>query len=165
MIGRLLHAHGVHGDIKTESMTWVKDRFAHLEKAWLCRPGAMQLFVLAGARRMGGEWLLRFEGIDSPEAAKIWHGSFLCVSDDEVKRPVSGWVAADLPGMKVADETGAVLGEAVLLEELPAGPAILCRGTDGSEVLLPLQGTFSASVDALSCTVSVTRETWEAFHA
>lgn len=157
-----MRAHGVQGDVKVESLTWVKDRFLRLGEVWLCRAGGQQKFAILAARKMGTEWLLRLGGIESPEAAKLWHGAFLCVPDDAVVRPEGGWIAADLPAMRVVDESGEELGTGVSLEELPAGDAILCRSKDGHEIFLPLVGDFRCEVDAAAKVIRASRELWDA---
>lgn len=147
--------------MKVESLTWVKDRFLRLEEIWVCHAAGNQKRKIVSARRTGEEWLLRLEGIDSPEAAKPWHGAYLCVKDDEVVRPAGGWIAADLPDMRVLDEEGNHLGQGAALEELPAGEAILCTALDGQKVFLPLDGDFKCVVDAAAKTITVPRGFWD----
>jgi ribosomal 30S subunit maturation factor RimM len=147
--------------VKIESLTWVKDRFLRLGEVWLCRAGGLQKFAILSARKMGAEWLLRLSGIDSPEAAKPWHGAFLCVPDGDVVRPEGGWIAADLPAMRVVDESGEELGTGASLEELPAGEAILCRSKDGHEIFLPLAGEFRCHVDAAARLIRTPRALWD----
>lgn len=147
--------------MKIESLTWVKDRFSRLEEIWVCHPAGTQLRKIVSARRTGDEWLLRFEGIDSPEAAKPWHGAYLCVKDDDVVRPSGGWIAADLPQMRVLDHEGNHLGQGDALEELPAGEALLCTALDGQKVFLPLEGEFKCVVDPVAKTITVDRGFWD----
>lgn len=148
--------------MKIESLTWVRDRFLRLKDVWLCHPAGNQKRSILSARRIGEEWLLRLEGIDSPEAAKPWHGAFLCVPDTETVRPNGGWIAADIAGMQVLDEDGQDLGTGVSLEELPGGDAVLCRTSDGKqEVFLPLEGAFKCTVNPETRTITGSRVLWE----
>lgn len=147
--------------MKIESLTWVKDRFSRLEALWICHPAGTHERKVLKARRAGEEWLLQLEGIDTPEAAKPWHGAYLCVKDDAVVRPEGGWIAADLPGMRVLDAEGNHLGQGASLEELPAGDALLCTALDGQKVFLPLEGPFACVVDPKAATITVDRSFWD----
>ena len=147
--------------MKVESLTWVKDRFLRLGEIWISHPAGTQKRAIRSARRIGEEWLLQLEGIDTPEAAKPWHGAYLCVKDDEVIRPAGGWIAADLPSMRVIDEEGNHLGQGAALEELPAGDAILCTALDGQRVFLPMEGDFKCVVDPTAKTIAVQRAFWD----
>jgi ribosomal 30S subunit maturation factor RimM len=142
-------------------LTWVKDRFSRLGEVWISHPSGVQKRAIRSARRAGEEWLLLLEGIDSPEAAKPWHGAYLLVSDADVVRPAGGWIAADLPAMRVLDEEGNHLGQGSALEELPAGEAILCVALDGQKVFLPMDGDFKCVVDPVAKTITVNRGFWD----
>jgi len=106
-------------------------------------------------------WRLRFEGISDPETAKLYGGSWICVPAEEAKRPDGGWIEADLMGMPVVDETGAVLGTCKGLADLPT-QSISVTGTDGKEIIFPMEGPLAPTVDMDSKQIKVERETWDA---
>jgi len=133
-----------------------------MKEAHLWSRGRLERRVIAAARIAGSVWLVRFEGFDAPETAKILNGSLLLVPDADVVRPSGGWIAADLVGLSVVDETGAELGRGLgLVDHLPT-EAVLAEATDGTEVVLPLEGPLAARIELEAKRIVVDRELWDA---
>lgn len=104
---------------------------------------------------------MRFEGISDPETAKLYGGNWVCVPAELAKRPEGGWIEADLVGLPMVDETGAVLGTCKGLADLPT-LSIAVEGAHGKEVIFPMEGPLAPTVDLEAKTVVVERETWDA---
>lgn len=161
-VGRVLAPHGVRGDVKVEPQTWDPRRILRMKEAHLWSRGRLERRAIAAARIAGPVWLVRFEGFDAPETAKILNGSLLLVPDADVVRPAGGWIAADLVGLVVVDETGAELGRGMgMIDHLPTS-AVLTEAADGTEVVLPLEGPLAARIDLESRRIVVDRELWDA---
>lgn len=104
---------------------------------------------------------MRFAGIDDPETAKLYGGHWICVPAAQAKRPEGGWIEADLIGLPMVDETGIVLGVCKGLAELPT-LSIAVTGTDGKDVIFPMEGPLAPVVDLDAKRIQAERETWDA---
>lgn len=102
-----------------------------------------------------------FEGINSPEEARLYSGLWICVPESEATRPVDGWIEADLVGLAVVDEEGKPCGTALGLADLPT----LCLRVSVSghgELLLPMEGPLACRVQREQSRIVVDREVWDA---
>ena len=104
---------------------------------------------------------MRFEGISDPETARLYNGSWVCVPAEEASRPKGGWIEADLIGLPVVDETGAVLGTCKGLADLPT-LSISVKAANGPEIIFPMEGPLAPEIDLDAKRVVVDRESWDA---
>ncbi|MCB9496504.1 MAG: hypothetical protein H6686_06415 [Fibrobacteria bacterium] len=160
-VGRVLGPHGVRGDLKVEPQTWDPKRILRMKEAHLWLRGRLERRSIQAARVAGPVWLVRFEGFDAPETAKILNGAFVLVPDADVVRPEGGWIAADLVGMPIFDLAGEPLGQGAGLADLPT-QAIKARALDGVELVLPLEGPLAATIDMVERKITVDRDLWDA---
>lgn len=160
-VGRVLGPHGVRGDLKVEPQTWDPRRILAMKEAHLWSRGRLERRTIQAARVTGPVWLVRFEGLDAPETAKLLNGALLLVPDSDVVRPAGGWIAADLVGMPVVDLAGEPLGTGLGLADLPT-QAVHVSSLEGPERVLPLEGPLAAKVDVESRRIVVDRELWDA---
>jgi 16S rRNA processing protein RimM len=89
--------------------------------------------VVAGSRKHGERWLVRFEGVADRDRAEALRGALLTgdplpTGDDEL------WVH-ELIGASVRDVAGAELGRVVAVEANPASDLLVLEG----EVLVPVR--------------------------
>lgn len=107
-VGRLHKPHGVRGELKLEpaegsSGAWRKARRA--------RAGDGGWRGLQNVRGGGRFFLVKLEGIDTPEQARPLSGLDFFVPRSELESPGDGsCYLADLIGLEVADRCGQVLG-------------------------------------------------------
>jgi 16S rRNA processing protein RimM len=160
-VGRLHAPHGVAGQIKAECISWNPERFLELSDVVLVFPRGTKDARIVDAIPQAGGWRLSLEGIQDPESAKALSGAWICIPEAEVRRPEGGWIEADLVDLPVVDETGAVLGRALGLADIPTR-ALRAESSDGTEIVLPLEGAVAASVDLAGKRIDVQRELWDA---
>jgi 16S rRNA processing protein RimM len=160
-VGRVLGPHGVHGDVKVEPQTWDPKRILKIKEAHLWSRGRLERRSIQAARVAGPVWLVRFEGFDAPETAKVLNGSLLLVPDSDVVRPPGGWIAADLVGISIVDESGIELGHGDGLADLPT-EAVKAKALDGGTLVLPLEGPLAAKIELDAKRIVVDRELWDA---
>lgn len=166
-VGEVLKAHGLRGGLKVLPLSWDRNRLAAVGHVHAWKSGEMRTLAIDDFRMLGDLWLLRFVEITSPEDAKDWAGTILCVPDDEVKRPEDGrWIHADLLGFAVRSEHGAPLGRVEDVVELPTCLALRIQSDEASprEVFIPLEGTDPPRVDWDGRSVVVLRALWDAMH-
>lgn len=140
-VGIVRRPHGVRGEITVES------RFDG-DPAWFVgkelstrRPGeggAGPPVRVVSARRHGDRWLLGFEGVTSPEAARLLGGLALeaRVADLPAADPDHPY-HFELVGLEVVDGAGRSLGRVCAIEENPAGDLLALD--DERTVLIPFR--------------------------
>ena len=147
VVGRILRAHGVRGEVSVELSSDVPDRF---------RPGASLLLraaggeprrvTLASCRAYRGGALLAFEGFEGREAVEDLRGAVLEIERERVPPAEPGtYYHFQLLGCRCAAD-GEELGEVVdLLED---GGGLLLVVDDGDrKVPIPFVGSFLKEVD------------------
>lgn len=148
-IGKVLRVHGIRGDVRVRSLSDVPDRFETLTQVTVEGPsGARQELVVRAARPIARDYLVAFEGIDTPEAATPLVGSLLQIAEDRSgPLPDGQYYQHDLLGMEVRTEEGMPLG--TLADILPTGAnaVFVVRRADGREHLIPATREVVRAVD------------------
>ena len=160
-VGRLHAPHGLSGQIRAECLSWNQERFLELSDVVLALARGTRNVKIVGAIPQSGGWRLSFEGVHDPESAKALSGAWVCIPEAQASRPEGGWIEADLVDLPVVSETGSVLGRALGLADIPTR-ALRAEASDGTEIVLPLEGQIAASVDLDERIVLVDRELWDA---
>jgi 16S rRNA processing protein RimM len=139
-IGRILRAHGLHGECLTElfgeslfmvELPWEVILITVLGVELKCR-------ILDYREVAGGRVLLRLEEIESREDAKKWQGAILAIKESSLPQLDKDEVREyELVGAHLVDSKGRLLG--VISEVFSAGSeTVLSIKTDNNkEVLLP----------------------------
>lgn len=157
MLGTVVRAQGLHGEMKIKPYTDSPDRFLGLSRVWV-RKETMTEWAVVSARVTGGMAYLRLSGVDSRALAEAWRGADLYVRRDQaVQLGENRWFIADLIGCRVEDERGEALG---VIEEVlqPGGHDVyVLRGRSGS-VLIPAVRALVTAVDVERGIVTVSRE-------
>lgn len=147
-IGYVVRPKGVRGEAVVEPLTGDVDRFDEVEEVTLERSGKPpKRLRIAGWRTDGRGILVKFAGIDSPEAVagEVSRG-YLTIPREEVPDPPDGsFYVFDLVGSRVENEDGTELGKVVDVQEMPSADLLVIRN-DQQEILIPLVGDFVAEV-------------------
>lgn len=147
-IGRIERPFGVKGEVKVRSLSDAPGRFDRLAQVRLVGlTGQAVETTVTHVRRAGDRYIVRFEGISTPEEAgtlrggliQVSHGTAPALSDDQ-------YYECDLIGMRVVDEQGADVGLLETVWDLPGHHVFVVRN-GAQEVLIPAAKAFIASVD------------------
>ena len=146
--------HGVHGEVRVEPLGGDSTRFVaglRLER----ESSGASLVVRSSRPGPDGTALLRFEGVDTPEAAAALRGEYLCVAVESARRlEADEWFVWQLVGMRCVTPDGASLGVVDDVEPAPAADVIVIR--DGRAVLrYPMVREFVRGVDVDAGVVTV----------
>lgn len=145
-VGKLRHAHGVHGEMLMEVWTDFPERI---------QPG-MVLYLEAGndqlcliKRRMHNRGLLlTFEGYTSPELVGQFRNQVLYVRADDLPPLAEGeYYHHQLIGMKAMRDDGIPLGVVTEILETGASDVLVVHPESGADVLVPMAGSFIRAVD------------------
>lgn len=139
VLAEILRPRGNRGEVLAKSQTDVPGRLEHLRTAWAALVDGSDIPVeVASVWRHKGDWVLKFVGIDSIDAAERFRGADLWVPTAERGRlPEGEFFQSDLVGYSVLDRAnGRALGSVTGWQQY--GGSLLMEVTvDGREVLVP----------------------------
>jgi len=107
-----------------------------------------RLLVLTSVRPHQSGMLVKFSGIDTPEAAGRFRNQWVYVKATEAPPLPEGQLYQhELFGMQVEDEQGNPLGELVEILETGANDVYVVKDVNGRELLLPAIPSVILDVD------------------
>lgn len=111
-IGKVLGAHGLHGELKVASLSDIPGRFGSLEEVVVRTAGAaVPLRVLAARETAPGTWLIRLEEVADRTAAEALRGAALMVREvDSPPLPPDVYYVHQLIGLRVITTDGRDVG-------------------------------------------------------
>ncbi len=150
VVGRVVKAHGVTGELVVEVRTDDPDsRFAPgsplLGKT---RDGAAREYTVESVRAHGGRLLVRLAGVDDRDAADAMRGVVFVIDSDELP-PIEDpdeFYDHQLEGLLVRTVDGRDVGTVSEVLHTAAGELLAIRGQDGGEVLVPFVSAIVTSV-------------------
>ena len=140
----------MRGEIAVELLTWRPQRFAEVQGLRLERQGqAARELRLESWRQDTRGILVKFAGIDTPEAARaeVVGGYLTIPRQDVAPLPAGTFYVFDVVGCQVIDEQGRQRGEVTEVLEMPASDVYAVRLTEGGQALLPAVRDFVRDID------------------
>ncbi len=117
LVGIVVGAHGVRGELRVAPETDFPERFAHLEELSLQAQGTAPRLVRVTASRQHtgkGLVLLSLEGVDDREAAAALRGARLYIREKDLVPLAPGeYYEFQILGLRVVTEEGRDLGEII----------------------------------------------------
>ena len=136
VVGFLRRAHGVRGEINMDLHTDFPERLRSGRKLFVGEEH--KPVTLSGVRPHAKGVLVKFKGIETPEAAGELRNQWVYVRAADVPPlPEGKLYQHELFGFRVVDEEGVPLGELVEIIETGANDVYVVRDADGGEILLP----------------------------
>jgi len=150
VIGRVVRPHGLLGEVSVEILTDFPERFREGLAVRLSGPdGAARDEKIATVRPHGGRALIRFEGVESPEAAESLRSFDLTVSRDEVAARPDGFVFHwEVEGCEALDRAGQPLGVVKELADVAGRPLLVVETPCGARDV-PFARPIVVSVDVV----------------
>jgi 16S rRNA processing protein RimM len=155
VLGRLLTAWGVKGQLKVASYTDPPEALLAYAVWYLAKgpdlPGVARQWDeirVKGGRLQGRGLVAELEGIDNPEYARQFGGRDVAVPRDQL--PATGpkeYYWEDLLGLRVRTTQGVVLGRVSHFVDLPGQPAAMVVRDGPAEHWLPLAPKHLKKVD------------------
>ena len=140
-VGRILGPHGIHGELRVQSLTDFPERFEPGERLWLDG----REVVIGRSRWERGRLLLKLAGIDSRDEAEQLRSHELLVSAPRADLAEGQYYRHDVIGLSAfAGDTE--LGRVVDILETGANDVYVIRSERG-ELLLPAIGDVIKDVD------------------
>jgi 16S rRNA processing protein RimM len=139
VVAEIARPRGIRGELIAISQTDVPGRIENLKRAHArLRDGSDVAVEIAEAWSHKENWILKFSGIDSMNAAEIFRGADLWIpASDRGALPVGDFFESDLLGCAVIDKaTGCRLGPVEGFEHYGGAPLIRLT-VEAREVLIP----------------------------
>jgi 16S rRNA processing protein RimM len=115
-VGRVVRAHGVHGEVAVRSLTERPERFSD---GSMLRLEDGRTLTVERSRPHRNDLLVKFEELPDRTAAEEVRGAVLLAAPPE-EPPAEGWWVHQVVGWEVATEDGRALGQ---VREVLANPA------------------------------------------
>ena len=157
--GVIRSPHGVNGMLKVHPFAEDFSHFFSLSQVFAEKNGRRKVLEIEKVQNFNGELLVKFQGIDSPEEAKMLSGWDLLVPREQASKLEKGKIyTADLLGMKLIydnEESGEVVSvmegaQALLME-------VRCK--DSKSRIVPfLVGIFVDDVNIEAGTMKLLRK-------
>ncbi len=149
MVARALRTRGLKGEVVAELLTDFPQRFDETDELVAIKPdGKHETVELESYWLQNGRVILKFAGIDDPEAAKEIVGYTFAVPEAEaVALPDDTFYDWELEGCSVQLLTGDVVGEVESVLKTGGPEILLVRAADGSEYLVPLADDICIRVE------------------
>jgi 16S rRNA processing protein RimM len=151
-IGEVTRAHGLRGEVRVIPLTDDPKRFHRLVECvlWDASRDERETRRISTARRHGEAVVVRFEGCETPEAARALRGRLIALPRENALPPPEGrFYPWQLEGCRVVTEDGREIGHVTGIEHAPAQD--LWVVADGAtERLIPAVPEIVREVDLAS---------------
>jgi 16S rRNA processing protein RimM len=144
VVGRVLRAWGIRGDVKIAPFTDRPEDFKSYQAVFVgpqCKRYDVKSF-----RPYQGNWLLHLNGVESRNDAETLHGQEILIEAAQRPRQEGEFFAREVIGLKVRTIDGEELGEVVEILVTGANDVYVVKG-DRGEILLPARVEVIRSID------------------
>jgi 16S rRNA processing protein RimM len=159
VVGRVVKAHGVTGEVVVEVRTDDPDlRFAPGSslRGRPSRGGPESRYVIESAREHSGRLLVRLDGVADRNAADSLRGTLFLVDSGDLP-PIEDpdeFYDHQLEGLQVVTTTGTAVGSVAEVLHTAAGELLSVRTEEG-EVLVPFVSAIVTSVSLADRTIKI----------
>lgn len=153
-VGKLRHAHGVHGEMLMEVYTDFPD---HLQPGSILYLGPeVEQLKLIKCRPHREGLLMTFEGYTTPEEVGQFRNQILFVKADDRPPLANGeYYHHQLLNLNVITDTGVSIGVVTEILETGASEVLVIRPMTGPDVLIPMVDVFIQNIDLARREISV----------
>ncbi|MDV3127226.1 ribosome maturation factor RimM [Mycobacterium sp. 21AC1] len=160
VIGRVVKAHGVTGEIAVDVRTDDPDaRFVPgLALRGRAKGGAERPFTIESVREHGGRLLMRLVGVADRNAADALRGTLFVVDTAELPAidDPDEFYDHELEGLRVVTGDGAAVGTVAEVLHTAAGELLAVNAEgDGRELLIPFVSAIVTSVSRADATIVI----------
>lgn len=146
-IGKIVAAFGVKGQVLLEHSLGAQGKIKEIKIFFLeVKPGEfLPYFVESVTPRMEGELLVKFEGLESKEAARVILKKQVWLPEEDFHKYAAASAPIGLLGFQIIDQKKPI-GE--ILEVIEQPHQILCKVMwKGKDALIPLHEDFLEKID------------------
>jgi 16S rRNA processing protein RimM len=145
VIGEIAGSFGVRGEMKVQPLTDFPERFDTLTEVFVGRQ--RRVVTVERVRKQGDRFILKLEGIDTPEAVDTLRRAELAVPREQAMvLPEGHFYLEEIIGAAVFDESGGEVGTVRDVLRTGSNEVFVVRGGAG-ERLIPVIADAIASLD------------------
>ena len=152
MVGQVLRAWGIRGDLKIAPYTDRPEDFRQYPYVYI-GPQRKRCAVKS-FRPYQGNWLLHLAGVETRNEAEMLHGQEILIDAAQRPRQEGEFYAREVIGLKVCTLDGEELGEVIEILVTGANDVYVVQGNRG-EVLLPARVEVIKKIDVAAGVMTV----------
>jgi 16S rRNA processing protein RimM len=153
-VGKLRHAHGVHGEMLVEVLTDFPERLQPGTVLYLEAEVKQLRLVKSRPHREG--LLMTFEGYSTPEEVSKFRNQTIFVKSEDRPALANGeYYHHQLIGLQVITHEGKLLGMVTEILETGASDVLVIRADTGVETLIPVVDAFIQEIDLTKREITV----------
>ena len=149
LIGKIVSASGLKGEVKVYSYAQSVDRFAKVEKLILERDGSCRTMEIEKVRFQNGMAVVKLKGINDRDQAEAIRESMVYITDEDLEElPEGMYYVKDMIGLKVVD-TGSY-GEIGTVKDVlqnTSQDVYVVKTPRGREIMIPAVEEFIRDID------------------
>lgn len=154
-MGKIVNTHGIKGNVKAES--WGDDIEELLDFDFFYVGSQKKIYQVEKAQMHGNAAMIKFVGVDDVEAAQSLKNQILYMDREALEPLKEGtYYTADLFGLKVFLENGALLGKVADVMKTGANDVLIVRNEGKKEVLIPFIHDCIKDVDFSNESILIT---------
>lgn len=144
LIGKIVNAVGLKGEVKVYCYTDRKERFQELEDIWV----EDSLRHIQKVRYQGNVAILKLEGVDDRNAAEAQKNKGVFMEESQLAElPEDTYYVRDLVGIHVLQEDGSLLGELTDVIQNSGQDLYQIKLETGKNILLPAVREFVLKIE------------------
>lgn len=158
IIGKLIGAHGVRGEVKVFPITDSVRRFLKLSSCMLLTPSekAVRTVKITASRINGETVLMTFEGVADRDEAQKLNGLFIAVKREDAAPLEKGrYFISDLIGCSVDDAERGHLGTLSDVLQTGSNDVLVIKRSGKMDLMIPYLHTVVKDVDVFAKQISV----------
>jgi len=137
-VGKITTPHGVKGAVKVIPHTDFPERFSAKRHYLLVKDNLKREVIAWMVGRGKREFIIKIDGIDTPEEASEYRNALLQVPQEEVwPLPEGHFYHFQIIGLQVQTEEGTILGTVVDILETGSNDVYVIKNEQGKEFLIP----------------------------
>ena len=147
IIGLVGSPFGVKGFVKVRPLSGEIEHLLKLESVVISQDGKERLLQIEEASPSHPGVIMRFAGIDSPEAAKTLNGAQLLAGREQAAPLRDGeFYIEDLKGLPINTENGEIIGHITDIIEGGGGELAEIKLSNGEKRLVPFRNEFFSEI-------------------
>jgi len=148
IVGEVARAHGIEGQVRVVPVTDFPEHLLALDHAVVVCGRTVSRVRVEHARSDGRWVLMKFSGIDTPEAAEGLRGATVQIPASEaVPLPPGQFYLFQVVGLAVRTPEGQVLGRVVDVLRTGSNDVYVVRPPEGPEIFLPAVDSCIEKID------------------
>ncbi|MBR1746638.1 MAG: 16S rRNA processing protein RimM [Clostridia bacterium] len=156
-VGKVLKAHGVHGEIKAECYTDTPSCLVRCKRLFIDK----KEYAVVKSRIQGDFLLIKFKNVDDMDSAeRLRNQEIFAEKSDMPKLPQGRYYIGDLVGSSVI-LSDRIIGKLVDVLQYGAADVFVMRSVEGKEIMFPYVGEVIHSIDLEKQQIFLNKEEWE----